>query len=164
MALCVSMAHISLTSLLHVLFIYRFSTILSRDKDSMPRTWTANEDIRAITREARLAVLIFHISSIIIWVPLLYFHSCVKPSSVIYVYKKHNLFTIFKFQALRLMSVMAALRFDDKQDKIDRALMISLLDGGQLSEKRSIEFTSDPLASSTWQEVLPLMLGSLLWF
>jgi hypothetical protein len=62
------------------------------------------------------------------------------------------------------MSVMAAVQFDDKQDKIDRALMISLLDGGQLSEKRSIEFTSDPLASSTWQEVLPLMLGSLLWF
>ncbi|KAM0866225.1 hypothetical protein ACQ4PT_042766 [Festuca glaucescens] len=90
----------------------RFSTVLSRDKDSMPRTWTANEDIRAITREARLA-------------------------------------------ALRLMSVMAALRLDDKQDKIDRALMISLLDGGPLSQKRSIEFTSDPLASSTWQEVSP---------
>ncbi|XP_051181061.1 protein ROOT HAIR DEFECTIVE 3 homolog 2 isoform X1 [Lolium perenne] len=90
----------------------RFSTVLSRDKDSMPRTWTANEDIRSITREARLA-------------------------------------------ALRLMSVMAAVRLDEKQDKIDRALMISLLDGGPLSQKRSIEFTSDPLASSTWQEVSP---------
>ncbi|EEC68426.1 hypothetical protein OsI_36606 [Oryza sativa Indica Group] len=88
----------------------RFSTVLSRDKDSMPRTWKGNEDIRAITREARLA-------------------------------------------ALRLMSVMAAVRLDDKPDKIDRALTTALLDGGPLSQKRSIEFTSDPLASSTWEEV-----------
>ncbi|EMS58961.1 Protein ROOT HAIR DEFECTIVE 3-like protein 2 [Triticum urartu] len=90
----------------------RFSTVLSHDKDLMPRTWTANEDIHAITREARLA-------------------------------------------ALRLMSVMAAVRLDDKPDKIDRALMVSLLDGGPLCWKRSIEFTSDPLASTTWQEVSP---------
>uniref|UniRef100_A0A0E0FMF3 GB1/RHD3-type G domain-containing protein n=1 Tax=Oryza nivara TaxID=4536 RepID=A0A0E0FMF3_ORYNI len=88
----------------------RFSTVLSRDKDSVPRTWKGNEDIRAITREARLA-------------------------------------------ALRLMSVMAAVRLDDKPDKIDRALTTALLDGGPLSQKRSIEFTSDPLASSTWEEV-----------
>lgn len=90
----------------------RFSTVLSRDKDSMPRTWTANEDIRTITREARSA-------------------------------------------ALRLMSVMAALRLEDKPDKIDHALMTSLLDGRPLSQKRSIEFTSDLLASSTWEEVSP---------
>ncbi|VAI58547.1 unnamed protein product [Triticum turgidum subsp. durum] len=90
----------------------RFSTVFSHDKDLMPRTWTANEDIHAITREARLA-------------------------------------------ALRLMSVMAAVRLDDKPDKIDRALMVSLLDGGPLCWKRSIEFTSDPLASTTWQEVSP---------
>ncbi|VAI47151.1 unnamed protein product [Triticum turgidum subsp. durum] len=90
----------------------RFSTVLSHDKDLMPRTWMANEDIHAITREARLA-------------------------------------------ALRLMSVMAAVRLDDKPDKIDRALMVSLLDGGPLCWKRSIEFTSDPLASTTWQEVSP---------
>ncbi|KAF0896715.1 hypothetical protein E2562_027058 [Oryza meyeriana var. granulata] len=90
----------------------RFSTVLSRDKDSMPRTWKGNEDIRAITREARLV-------------------------------------------ALRLMSVMAAIRLDDKPDKIDWALTTALLDGGPLSQKRSIEFTSDPLASSTWEEMSP---------
>nr|CAB3491861.1 unnamed protein product [Digitaria exilis] len=32
----------------------RFFTVLSRDRDSMPRTWIGDEDIRAITREARL--------------------------------------------------------------------------------------------------------------
>ncbi|XP_062182418.1 protein ROOT HAIR DEFECTIVE 3 homolog 2-like isoform X2 [Phragmites australis] len=90
----------------------RFSTVLNRDADSMPRTWTADEDIRAITREARLA-------------------------------------------ALRLLSVMAAIRLDDKPDKIDRALITALLEGGPLSQKRTVEFTYDPFALSTWEEVSP---------
>jgi len=90
----------------------RFFTVLSRDRDSMPRTWTGDEDIRAITREARLA-------------------------------------------ALRLMSVMAAIRLDDKPDKIDRALITALLDSEPLSRKRSVEFTYDSLASNTWEEVSP---------
>ena len=59
-------------------------------------------------------------------------------------------------QALRLMSVMAAIRLDDKPDKIDRALITTLLDGGPLSRKRSVEFTYDSLASNTWEEVLLL--------
>ncbi|CAO2146878.1 unnamed protein product [Urochloa humidicola] len=50
---------------------------------------------------------------------------------------------------------MAAIRLDDKPDKIDRALITALLDGGPLSQKRSVEFTYDPLASSTWEEVSP---------
>ncbi|RCV38703.1 hypothetical protein SETIT_8G163600v2 [Setaria italica] len=83
-----------------------------KERDSMPRTWTGDEDLWAITREARLA-------------------------------------------ALRLMSVMAAIRLDDKPDKIERALITALLDGGPLSQKRSVEFTYDPLASSTWEEVSP---------
>ncbi|XP_062197057.1 protein ROOT HAIR DEFECTIVE 3 homolog 2-like [Phragmites australis] len=90
----------------------RFSTVLNRDRDSIPRTWTGDEDIRSITREARLA-------------------------------------------ALRLLSVMAAVRMDDKPDKIDRALITTLLDGGPLSQKRSVEFNYDPLASITWEEVSP---------
>ncbi|KAL5204065.1 hypothetical protein ABZP36_008936 [Zizania latifolia] len=90
----------------------RFSTVLSRDKDSMPRTWTGNEDVRAITREARLA-------------------------------------------ALRLLCAVVAIRLDDKPDKIDRALTTALLDGGPLSQKRSVEFTCVPLASSAWEEVEP---------
>ncbi|KAL6654029.1 hypothetical protein ACP70R_007494 [Stipagrostis hirtigluma subsp. patula] len=90
----------------------RFSTVLGHDRNLMPRTWMGDEDIRAITREARL-------------------------------------------MALRLLSVMAAIRLDDKPDKIERALVTALLDGGPLSQKRSIEFTFDPLASSTWEEVSP---------
>ena len=68
-------------------------------------------------------------------------------------------------QALRLMSVIAAIRLDDKPDKIDRVLITALLDGGPLSWKRSIEFTYDPLASSTWEEVLfPTLHLGCLWF
>ncbi|CAA7402921.1 unnamed protein product [Spirodela intermedia] len=35
----------------------RFSTLFSRDSDSMPRVWTGKEDIRAITKVARTASL-----------------------------------------------------------------------------------------------------------
>ncbi|KAF2941030.1 hypothetical protein DAI22_03g318200 [Oryza sativa Japonica Group] len=84
--------------------------LLSRDKDSMPRTWKGNEDISAITREARLA---------------------------------------------------AANRLDNKPDKIDRTLTTALLDGRPLSQKRSIEFASDPIVSSTWEEVLALRFRKL---
>ncbi|XP_052181348.1 protein ROOT HAIR DEFECTIVE 3-like [Diospyros lotus] len=35
----------------------RFSTLFSHDSDSMPRVWTGNEDIRAITKTARSASL-----------------------------------------------------------------------------------------------------------
>ncbi|KAK3118900.1 hypothetical protein QOZ80_9BG0710330 [Eleusine coracana subsp. coracana] len=90
----------------------RFSTVLNHDRESMPRTWTGDEDIRAVTREARL-------------------------------------------EALRLLSVMAAIRLDDKPDKIERALVTALLDGGPLSQK-STEFSYDPLASTTWEEVKPM--------
>ncbi|GJN25283.1 hypothetical protein PR202_gb13090 [Eleusine coracana subsp. coracana] len=85
---------------------------LNHDRESMPRTWTGDEDIRAVTREARL-------------------------------------------EALRLLSVMAAIRLDDKPDKIERALVTALLDGGPLSQK-STEFSYDPLASTTWEEVKPM--------
>ncbi|KAG8051002.1 hypothetical protein GUJ93_ZPchr0009g970 [Zizania palustris] len=64
----------------------------------------------------------------------------------------------FTLQALRLLSVMAAIRLDDKPDRTDQALTTALLDGRPLSQKRSIKFTSDLLASCTWEEVLPLTL------
>lgn len=35
---------------------FRFAAAFNHDKDSMPRVWTGKEDIRAITREARLEV------------------------------------------------------------------------------------------------------------
>lgn len=36
--------------------LFRFSTVFSSDKDSMPRVWTGKEDIRMITKDARAAV------------------------------------------------------------------------------------------------------------
>lgn len=57
-------------------------------------------------------------------------------------------------QALKLLAVMSAMRLDDKQDKIESALKSSLLDGGPVSQNRSVTSSStDPLASSTWEEV-----------
>ncbi|KAK7261718.1 hypothetical protein RIF29_28036 [Crotalaria pallida] len=35
----------------------RFTTVFSRDSDSMPRVWTGDEDIRAITKTARISSL-----------------------------------------------------------------------------------------------------------
>uniref|UniRef100_A0A6V7QU24 GB1/RHD3-type G domain-containing protein n=1 Tax=Ananas comosus var. bracteatus TaxID=296719 RepID=A0A6V7QU24_ANACO len=58
--------------------------------------------------------------------------------------------------ALKLLAVMSAMRLDDKQDKIESALKSSLLDGGPVSQNRSVTSSStDPLASSTWEEVSP---------
>lgn len=121
--------------------------MLSRDRDLMPRTWMGDEDIRSITRQARLEVFrndVFQPISITTVVCEL-------------IYNAHPMRNIIwisvALQALRLMSVMAAIRLEDKPDKIERALTTALLDGGPLSNKRSIEFASDPLASSTWEEV-----------
>ncbi|XP_038722199.1 protein ROOT HAIR DEFECTIVE 3 homolog 2-like [Tripterygium wilfordii] len=93
----------------------RFLTIFSHDNDSMPRLWTGNEDIRAITRNARNA-------------------------------------------SLRLLSVMAAIRLDERPDKIENLLISLLMDGSiavQSSQDRSIRTHTGPLASSTWEEVSP---------
>lgn len=38
--------------------MFRFQTLFSRDSDYMPRVWTGKEDIRAITKAARLSVSI----------------------------------------------------------------------------------------------------------
>ncbi|CAN1827189.1 Protein ROOT HAIR DEFECTIVE 3 homolog 1 [Linum perenne] len=85
----------------------RFSMLFSHDADSMPRVWTGNEDIRAITKTARSA-------------------------------------------ALKLLSVLAAIRLDDKADTIEQILSVSLLEP---ATGKSSTATSDPLASSTWQEI-----------
>ncbi|CAN1168734.1 Protein ROOT HAIR DEFECTIVE 3 homolog 1 [Linum perenne] len=85
----------------------RFSMLFSHDADSMPRVWTGNEDIRAITKTARSA-------------------------------------------SLKLLSVLAAIRLDDKADTIEQILSVSLLEP---ATGKSSTATSDPLASSTWQEI-----------
>lgn len=35
----------------------RFATVFNHDEDSLPRVWTGKEDIRTITRDARVAVI-----------------------------------------------------------------------------------------------------------
>lgn len=60
--------------------------------------------------------------------------------------------------SLKLLSVMAAIRLDDKPDKIENALVSSLMHGTVAipsSQDRSIGAHSDPLASSAWEEFSP---------
>jgi hypothetical protein len=92
----------------------RFSAVFNHDNDSLPRVWTGNEDIRAITKEASTA-------------------------------------------SLKILSVMAAIRLDDKPDTISNILSSSLLDGtvATSSQNRRMLRSGDPLASSTWDEVSP---------
>ncbi|XP_010536351.1 PREDICTED: protein ROOT HAIR DEFECTIVE 3 homolog 2 [Tarenaya hassleriana] len=62
-------------------------------------------------------------------------------------------------EALSLLSVMAAVRLDERPDKIGSTLFTSLMDGTvsvASSRDRSLgASTADPLASSTWEEVPP---------
>ncbi|KAL4308943.1 hypothetical protein GQ457_01G040940 [Hibiscus cannabinus] len=59
--------------------------------------------------------------------------------------------------SLRLISVMAAIRLDEKPDEIENKLFSSLMEGTMTaasSVDRSVK-SSDPLASSSWEEVSP---------
>ncbi|RVW78199.1 Protein ROOT HAIR defective 3-like 2 [Vitis vinifera] len=64
------------------------------------------------------------------------------------IHMKDRFLTIFKYEhdskprSLKLLSVMAAVRLDEKPDKIENVLFSSLMDGT----------SPDPLASSTWEE------------
>lgn len=67
-------------------------------------------------------------------------------------------------QSLKLLSVMAVIRLDEKPDKIENILFASLMDGAvtvSSTRSREIGTSTDPLASSTWEEVL--FCGHL-WF
>lgn len=60
-------------------------------------------------------------------------------------------------QSLKLLSVMAAIRLDEKPDKIENVLLSSLMDGTvgvPNSQDRKIRDSADPLASSSWEEVI----------
>ncbi|XP_043702768.1 protein ROOT HAIR DEFECTIVE 3 homolog 2-like [Telopea speciosissima] len=60
--------------------------------------------------------------------------------------------------SLKLLSVMAVIRLDEKPDKIEATLFSSLMDGTvavSASQERGIGTSTDPLASSTWEEVPP---------
>ncbi|XP_008808503.1 protein ROOT HAIR DEFECTIVE 3-like [Phoenix dactylifera] len=57
--------------------------------------------------------------------------------------------------SLKLLSVMAAIRLDDESDNIENTLSLALVDTAKRSSlNRSIQ-SSDPLASSSWEEVSP---------
>ncbi|KAK6914761.1 Sey1/RHD3-like, three-helix bundle domain [Dillenia turbinata] len=57
--------------------------------------------------------------------------------------------------SLKLLSVMAAIRLDDESDNIENTLALSLVDNTSGAIKNRSLTTSDPLASSTWEEVPP---------
>ena len=70
---------------------------------------------------------------------------------------KMNSSTIFLLQSLKLLSVMAAIRLDEKPDMIENVLFSSLMNGAVAvpsSQGRSIKASTDRLASSTWEKVL----------
>ncbi|BFG28356.1 hypothetical protein CerSpe_146300 [Prunus speciosa] len=98
----------------------------------------------------------------------------------IMIYMKDRFFTVFNYDSdsmlrvwtgkedirsittdarsasMKLLSVMAAIRLDEKPDNIEKVLFSSLMDGAvtiSSSQDRRIEASADPLASSNWEEV-----------
>ncbi|PON67730.1 RHD3/Sey [Parasponia andersonii] len=60
--------------------------------------------------------------------------------------------------SLKLLSIMAAIRLDEKPDKIENILFASLMDGAvtvSSTKSREIGTSTDPLASITWEGVPP---------
>lgn len=55
---------------------------------------------------------------------------------------------------------MAAVRLEDESDSIDKTLIVALVDGKAGASSAKSITSVDPLASSTWDEVI----GSLMWF
>ncbi|EMS57128.1 Protein ROOT HAIR DEFECTIVE 3-like protein 1 [Triticum urartu] len=55
------------------------------------------------------------------------------------------------YQALKLLSVLAVIRWDDKPDRIENILTSTLLDGS-VESKSSSASSGDPLASTSWEE------------
>ncbi|CAM0949041.1 unnamed protein product [Alopecurus aequalis] len=56
--------------------------------------------------------------------------------------------------ALKLLSVLAVIRWDDKPDRIENIVISTLLDS-PVESKSSNASSGDPLASTTWEEVHP---------
>ncbi|KAJ8643423.1 hypothetical protein MRB53_005171 [Persea americana] len=57
--------------------------------------------------------------------------------------------------SLKLLSVMAAIRLDDKADNIENKLSLALVDSANNGVTNKSITSFDPLASSTWEEVSP---------
>ncbi|KAH0869124.1 hypothetical protein HID58_076146, partial [Brassica napus] len=61
-------------------------------------------------------------------------------------------------EALSLLSVMTAIRLDERPDKIESTLFSSLMDGAvsdTSSHNRRLGASTDPIASSSWEKVPP---------
>ena len=56
-------------------------------------------------------------------------------------------------QALKLLSVMVGIRWDDEPYSIESILTSTLLEGSVVSKIASAA-SADPLASTTWEEVI----------
>ncbi|ONM33010.1 Protein ROOT HAIR DEFECTIVE 3 homolog 2 [Zea mays] len=56
--------------------------------------------------------------------------------------------------ALKLLSVMAAIRWDDEPDRIESIITSTLLEGSVVSKIASAA-SADPLASTTWEQIPP---------
>lgn len=73
--------------------------------------------------------------------------------------KSHILvsFILLFLQALKILSVRAAIRLDEKPDNIEKVIFSSLMDGtGTVpsSQDNRTRALTDPLAANTWEEVL----------
>lgn len=56
-------------------------------------------------------------------------------------------------QALKHLSVVAVIRLDEKPDRIEN-ILISALSDAPVAKVRGTSANTDPLASSSWEEVL----------
>lgn len=131
---------------------FRFNTVFSHDSDSLPRLWTGKEDIKSTTLEARSEVFariwFFYCSSWTVWL-------C--PELEVSYH-----FFVYLEQSLKLLSMLAAIRLDEKSDRIENILFSRLLEGkiSFSSRKSNIADSCDPLASSSWEEVQWTYLSS----
>lgn len=65
-------------------------------------------------------------------------------------------------ESLKLLSVVAAIRLDDQTDNIENTLSLTLLDTANNGVTNKSITTFDPLASSTWEEVIFVALTLLI--
>lgn len=61
-----------------------------------------------------------------------------------------------------MLSVVAAIRLDDQTDNIENTLALALLDTANNGATNKSITTFDPLASSTWEEVIFVALTLLI--
>lgn len=64
-------------------------------------------------------------------------------------------------QSLKLLSVMAAIRLEEETDNIGNTLALALIESKSGGAANKSITSSDPLASSSWDEVI-IWLGALM--